>query len=82
MLVGSIFGVAEGATAIGETAVIRLLGVFLLPNARSQAWTVGQTIYWDAANSRITNVLTGNTRIGISRRLWRAARATRPASCA
>lgn len=66
VLVGSIFGVAEGAAAIGETAVIRLVGVFALPKAPSQAWTVGQTIYWDAAASRTTNVLTGNTRIGIA----------------
>lgn len=66
VLVGSIFGVAEGAAAIGETVVIRLVGVFSLPKAPSQAWTVGQTIYWDAANSRTTNVLTGNTRIGIA----------------
>lgn len=33
VLLGSIFGVAEGAAAIGETAVIRLVGVFSLPKA-------------------------------------------------
>jgi predicted RecA/RadA family phage recombinase len=66
VLVGGIFGVAEADAAVGQTAVINLVGTYSLPKAPSQAWTVGQVIYWDAANSRTTNVLTGNTRIGIA----------------
>lgn len=66
VLVGGIFGVAEANADIGQLAVINLTGVYSLPKAPSQAWTVGQVIYWDAANSRTTNVLTGNTRIGIA----------------
>jgi len=66
VLVGGIFGVAEADAAAGQPAVINLCGLYSLPKAPSQAWTVGQVVYWDAANNRATTVATGNTRIGIA----------------
>jgi predicted RecA/RadA family phage recombinase len=66
VLVGSLFGVAEGDIANGAEGVIVLEGVFDLPKAPSQAWTVGQLIYWDTANSRATNVAGSNKLIGVA----------------
>lgn len=54
-LVGTLFAVAtmDGlATTIVEG---RLEGVYDLPKADTQAWTVGQAIYWDATNRVCTN---------------------------
>ncbi|UXU75543.1 MULTISPECIES: DUF2190 family protein [unclassified Paracoccus (in: a-proteobacteria)] len=64
VLVGNLFGVAEGAIANGQNGVIVLTGVFDLPKAPSQAWTVGVRVYWDAANARCTTTASGNTLIG------------------
>jgi len=64
VLVGSLFGVATGDIANGAQGTILLTGVFDLPKAPSQAWTLGAKIYWDATNKRCTNVATGNTLIG------------------
>lgn len=64
VLVGSLFGVAAGDIANGAEGVINLTGVYNLPKAPSQAWTVGAPIYWDAGNTRCTNVASTNVPIG------------------
>jgi predicted RecA/RadA family phage recombinase len=38
----------------------KIRGVFTVTKAASQAWTEGQLVYWDAANSRFTSVSAGN----------------------
>lgn len=64
VLVGSLFGVAEGAIPNGETGVILLEGIFDLPKVGSQAWTVGALVYWDAGNARCTTVASTHKLIG------------------
>lgn len=66
VLEGAIFGVAAGAIANGEQGTIKLTGVFELPKAGSQAWSVGARVYWDAGNDRCTTSATGNTLIGVA----------------
>ena len=66
LLVGSIFGVASGAAALGETVEATLSGVFDITKIGSQAWTAGAKIYWDDTNKRTTNVATSNTLIGVA----------------
>jgi predicted RecA/RadA family phage recombinase len=56
VLVGSLFGVAETDIANGAQGALVLEGIFDLPKAPSQAWIVGQLIYWDAPNNRCTSV--------------------------
>ena len=64
VLLGSLFGDATGAIANGQDGIINLEGIFDLPKAPSQAWTIGAPIYWDAGNSRCTNVASTNKMIG------------------
>jgi predicted RecA/RadA family phage recombinase len=64
VLVGTLFGVAEGVAATGAEVVLKLAGVFDLPKAPSQAWTTGAAIYWDATEARCTTVGTGHRLIG------------------
>lgn len=66
VLIGSIFGIAESATAIGEPLVLAMNGIYDLPKTASQAWTVGQLIYWDVATSRVTNVVATNKLVGVA----------------
>jgi len=72
LLVGSIFGIAAGAAALGEPVETALVGVFDITKVGSQAWTVGAKVYWDDTNKRTTNVATSNTLIGVAvEALWR-----------
>ncbi|MCE6967623.1 DUF2190 family protein [Cereibacter sphaeroides] len=66
MLVGSIFGVAAGTAAIGESVEAALVGVYELKKLGSQAWAVGDRIYWDNAARQATKVTTSNTLIGVA----------------
>jgi predicted RecA/RadA family phage recombinase len=66
VLLGSLFGIAETAAAIGDPLVLMLNGIYDLPKTASQAWTVGQLIYWDVATSRVTNVVATNKLVGVA----------------
>lgn len=66
VLIGSLFGVAAGAIANGAEGVINLTGVYGLPKAPSQAWTIGAKIYWDDANDRCTITAGSLTLIGVA----------------
>jgi predicted RecA/RadA family phage recombinase len=66
VLVGTLFGVAEGAAANGAEVVLKLTGVFDLSKAPSEEWTVGAAIYWDATEGRCSTVATGNPLIGVA----------------
>lgn len=65
-LVGTMFGVAQGAADNGATVVLALTGVYDLTKAGSQAWSVGATIYWDNTAKVCTTVSTSNTKIGVA----------------
>ena len=66
LLVGSIFGVASGTAALGETVETALVGVFDLTKIGSQAWAAGVKVYWDNTNKRCTTVATDNTLVGVA----------------
>ena len=66
VLLGSLFGIAEGAAAIGDPLILVLNGIYDLPKTASQAWMVGQLIYWDVATSRVTNVVATNKLVGVA----------------
>ena len=66
VLVGAMFGVAARDAANGAEVELNLVGVFDLPKAASQAWTVGQRIYWDNTAKNTTNVVGTNTLIGVA----------------
>ncbi|WP_369757766.1 DUF2190 family protein [Falsihalocynthiibacter sp. CO-5D18] len=64
VLVGSLFGVANNAAAIGETVTLVRKGVFTLPKVSAQAWTVGVKIYWDDSAKLCTTVVSTNKLVG------------------
>ena len=66
VLFGSLFGIAENAAAIGDPLVIVLNGIFDLTKTASQAWNVGQLIYWDVATSRVTSTVATNKLVGVA----------------
>ncbi|WP_373354079.1 DUF2190 family protein [Pseudoroseicyclus sp. CXY001] len=66
VVVGTIFGVAVNDVASGEEGVLNLLGVYELPKAASQAWTVGAAIFWDESAAEATTVAEDNRLIGVA----------------
>jgi len=64
MLVGSLFGIAITSAAMGEPVEAVLVGVFDLKKTPSQAWSVGDKLYWDNAAREVTKTATGNSLIG------------------
>ena len=66
LLVGSVFGVASGTAALGETVEAALVGVYELKKLGSQAWAAGDKIYWDNTAKNTTKTLTSNTLIGVA----------------
>ena len=66
LLVGSIFGVATGAAVDGDPIETALVGVFDLKKVGSQAWAVGDKIYWDNTAKETTKTATSNTLVGVA----------------
>ncbi|BCP53788.1 hypothetical protein K32_24050 [Kaistia sp. 32K] len=64
VIVGRLYGVAAYAAAQGLPVEIQTRGVYQLFKAASQAWAVGDKIYWDSTNKVATNVGSGNVAIG------------------
>jgi predicted RecA/RadA family phage recombinase len=65
-LIGSIFGVASTDALINADCVFVTRGEYTFPKVASQAWTLGQKVYWDNTARVMTNVATGNTHIGVA----------------
>ena len=66
LLVGSIFGIACGDAAAGDTVEAALVGVFDLKKVTLQAWLPGDKIYWDNTNKETTKTTTNNTLVGVA----------------
>jgi predicted RecA/RadA family phage recombinase len=66
LLVSSIFGIASGTAALGEAVEAALVGVYDLKKVASQAWSVGDKVYWDNTNKEATKTATANTLIGVA----------------
>jgi predicted RecA/RadA family phage recombinase len=62
--VGQIFGVAQQDALSGASIDIEIGGVYDLPKVGSQAWAVGDLVYWDDGNSRCTKTAAGSLLIG------------------
>lgn len=64
LLVGSIFGVASGAAALGNPVEAGTEGVYELAKVSAQAWAAGAAIHWDDDARKATTASAGNTFIG------------------
>lgn len=63
--IGGLFGVATTTQLVGVDVELATEGVFELVKVGSQAWAVGDVIYWDDGNDRCTTTASGNYEIGL-----------------
>lgn len=66
VLVGSLFGIAEGDALTGAQVVIQTTGVVTHAKTSAQAWTAGALIYWDNTGKVFTTVSTSNKLVGVA----------------
>lgn len=67
LLVGDTFGVATYTATSGSNVEVITEGVFDLTKVGSQAWSVGQLVYWDPANKVLTATGYGDARpVGVA----------------
>ena len=66
VIMGSLFGVANGDAQTGKPVVLSTVGVFDLPKKTADDLIIGETVYWDDANGEVTETATGNTKIGVA----------------
>lgn len=64
VLVGTLFGIAATDAESGDDVAIKTMGMFTLPKASAQAWTVGALIYWDGSVATTADGSGANTLIG------------------
>jgi len=62
----AIFGVASTDAASGAPCVFVRRGEFTLTKVGSQAWVIGDRLYWDNTNKRLTTVSSGNLQVGVA----------------
>ncbi|MGA0545649.1 DUF2190 family protein [Brevundimonas sp. VNH65] len=66
VLIGSIFGVANGDAVSGEPVDLDVVGVFELPKISALAIAIGDKVYWQAAEAAVSKTASGNTYIGVA----------------
>lgn len=64
VLIGAIFGLAQGHALQGEPVVLVRRGLFRAAKVEAQAWAVGARLYWDDAARRLTSLAAGNLLVG------------------
>jgi predicted RecA/RadA family phage recombinase len=64
-LITGIFGVASTTQLVGVDVELATEGVWTLTKVGSQAWSVGDRIYWDDANSRCSSDAGAGIYIGV-----------------
>jgi predicted RecA/RadA family phage recombinase len=66
VLSGSIFGIATNSAASGDVVAVRRKGVYTLAKATGTAWSIGDKLFWDAAEAELTKTALGNTPAGFA----------------
>lgn len=66
VLQGAIFGVSLNTYLSSETGQMILVGVFTLPKTTSEAWTLGQALYWDDSTKKLTTTAGSLKRAGVA----------------
>lgn len=64
LLVGaSLFGICGADAASGQTVAVWTRGVYSVPKATGQTWTVGATLFWDNTAGKFTSVSNSTAKV-------------------
>ncbi len=65
-LIGNLVGIYTKAGVSGDVVAVAVTGVWSVTKIGSQAWTVGDLIYWATSPGEFTTVATANFRAGVA----------------
>jgi len=65
-LVGNLFGIALQTLANAASGEFAVCGVFDINKLSTDIFAVGDFVYWDNTNKRLTSTSAGNTKIGVA----------------
>lgn len=63
---GLIFGIAAGAAEEASDVDVETVGVFDLTKVSTDAFAVGEAVYWDDTAKLATSTASGNTKVGVA----------------
>lgn len=66
VIIGNLFGVANGDAQTNKPVVLSTVGVFDLPKTTANDITVGAALYWNDTAKEVTTTASGNTKIGVA----------------
>lgn len=66
VLMGDILGVALKDIANGDSGSVSIDGVWELAKLSTDAFSIGQILFWDAGNSRLTSTAGSNKPVGLA----------------
>ena len=66
VIIGNLFGVANGDAQTGKPVVLSTVGVFDLPKTTANDIAVGAALYWNDTAKEVTTTATGNSKIGVA----------------
>lgn len=66
VVIGKRIAIALADIAVGETGSITAEGVFAVAKLGTDVVGLGDLLYWDAANNRLTTTAAGNTAAGFA----------------
>jgi predicted RecA/RadA family phage recombinase len=66
VIIGNLFGVANGDAQTGKPVVLSTVGVFDLPKTTANDIAVGAALYWNDTAKEVTTTASGNIKIGVA----------------
>ena len=62
----ALFGIASGDAASGATLELQVEGVYDVAALSTDTASVGDLLYWDNTNKRLTTTSTSNLKVGVA----------------
>lgn len=62
----ALFGIASGDAASGATLELQVEGVYDVTALSTDTAAVGDLLYWDNTNKRLTTTATNNLKVGVA----------------
>lgn len=62
----ALFGIASGDAANGATLELQMEGVYDVTALSTDTAAVGDLLYWDNTNKRLTTTATSNLKVGVA----------------
>ena len=78
VLITNRIAIAVADIAADASGEVQTEGVFTIDKTTSEAWTLGDQLYWDASGSKVTTTASSHQKAGIAAAIAESADTTGP----